>query len=94
MDPEVRQAYVDLENAIKGVLEVRGIEGLLIEHFTIVAVQEVDDEGDFLTGVKMLLPQGGGLPYHRVMGLVDYVQTLLRAEVANNELEGRGDGGD
>jgi hypothetical protein len=41
----------------------------------------------------MILPMGGGLPYHRVMGLVDYSQTVMRAEVARNEL-GFGDDDD
>jgi hypothetical protein len=59
---------------------------MLVEYVTLAAVQMIDDEGDTAGSVMMVLPMGGGLPYHRIMGLVDYTQTVLRAEVARNEL--------
>lgn len=86
LNPEQKEAYAELERAIERVLRLRGAEGMLVEYVTLCAVQTIDDEGDTAGSVMMILPMGGGLPYHRVMGLVDYTKTVLRAEVARNEL--------
>jgi hypothetical protein len=83
---EQKKAYADLERAIEAVLRLRGATGMLVDYVTLAAVQSIDDEGDTTGSVMMVLPMGGGIPYHRVMGLVDYTQTVLRAEVARNEL--------
>lgn len=83
---EQKKAYADLERAIEVVLRLRGASGMLVDYVTLAAVQNIDDEGDTTGSVMMILPMGGGLPYHRVMGLIDYTQTVLRAEVARNEL--------
>jgi len=86
LSPEQKKAYADLEHAIEAVLRLRGAQGILTEYVTLCGVQTIDDEGDTAGSVMMILPMGGGLPYHRVMGLVDYTQTVMRAEVARNEL--------
>lgn len=86
LEPELKQAYKELEAAIDRVLRLRGVEGLLTEYVTLCGVQSIDDEGDTTGSVMMVLPMGGGLPYHRVMGLLDYTHTVLRAEVARNEM--------
>lgn len=91
LTPEQKQAYAELERAIETVLRLRGVEGILTEYVTLCGVQTIDDEGDTAGSVMMILPMGGGLPYHRVMGLVDYTQTVMRAEVARNELGARDD---
>lgn len=91
LNPEQKEAYAELERAIERVLRLRGAEGILTEYVTLAGVQTIDDEGDTAGSVMMILPMGGGLPYHRVMGLVDYTQTVLRAEVARNELGARDD---
>lgn len=91
LNDEQKKAYAELEQAIEKVLRLRGATGLLTEYVTLCGVQSIDDEGDTAGSVMMILPMGGGLPYHRVMGLVDYSQTVMRAEVARNEL---GFGGD
>lgn len=85
LNPEQKKAYADLEHAIEAVLQLRGARGILTEYVTLCGVQTIDDEGDTAGSVMMILPMGGGLPYHRVMGLVDYSQTVMRAEVARNE---------
>ena len=94
LNPEQKEAYAELERAIERVLRLRGAEGILTEYVTLAGVQTIDDEGDTAGSVMMILPMGGGLPYHRVMGLVDYTQTVLRAEVARNELGARDDDDD
>ena len=86
LNPEQKEAYAELERAIDKVLRLRGAEGILTEYVTLCGVQTIDDDGDTAGSVMMVLPMGGGLPYHRLMGLVEYTQTVLRAEVARNEL--------
>jgi len=86
LNPEQKEAYAELERAIERVLRLRGATGMLTEYVTLCAVQSIDDEGDTAGSVMMVLPMGGGLPYHRVMGLLDYTHTVLRAEVARNEM--------
>jgi hypothetical protein len=86
LNPEQKQAYRELEAAIERVLRLRGATGVLTEYVTLCGVQTIDDEGDTAGSVMMVLPMGGGLPYHRVMGLLDYTHTVLRAEVARNEM--------
>lgn len=86
LSPEQKQAYRELEVAIERVLRLRGAKGILTEYITLCGVQTIDDEGDTAGSVMMILPMGGGLPYHRVLGLLDYTHTVLRAEVARNEL--------
>jgi hypothetical protein len=93
LSPEAKKAYAELESAIEAVLRLRGATGMLVEYVTLCSLQDVDEEGDMAGSVLMVLPMGGGIPYHRVMGLVDYTQTVLRAEVARNEL-GFGSGND
>lgn len=94
LTPEQKEAYAELERAIERVLRLRGAEGILTEYVTLCGVQTIDDEGDTAGSVMMVLPMGGGLPYHRVMGLVDYTQTVMRAEVARNEAWTRRDDDD
>lgn len=86
LTPDQKKAYADLEHAIEAVLRLRGARGVLTEYVTLCGVQTIDDDGDTAGSVMMILPMGGGLPYHRVMGLIDYTHTVLRAEVARNEL--------
>lgn len=85
LNPEQKEAYAELECAIERVLRLRGAQGIMTEYVTLCGVQTIDDDGDTAGSVMMILPMGGGLPYHRVMGLVDYTQTVMRAEVARNE---------
>jgi len=94
LPPELKQAYTELESALDKLLHLRGAEGILVEHVTLASIQSFDDEGDAVASVMMVLPMGGGLPYHRVLGLVDYAQTVLRAEVSRNELGARHDDDD
>lgn len=91
LTPEQKEAYAELERAVDKVLRLRGAEGILTEYVTLCGVQTIDDDGDTAGSVMMILPMGGGLPYHRVMGLLEYSQTVLRAEVARNELGARDD---
>lgn len=84
MDPEVKAAYQRLEDAITEVARLEEADGVLTDWVIVTAHQRFDGEGDALTQVGKLLPgAGGNIPYHRIMGLLDYALTLCRAEVVD-----------
>lgn len=82
-DPQLKAAYRRLEEAIDEVSGHEVFEGVRTEWVMVVASQQFDDDGDGITQVGTLLPDGGGqVPYHRTLGLLDYALTRMRAEVA------------
>ena len=82
MDDELKAAYERLEAAIEDVARTEGAEGVLTEWVVVYASHRYDESGDGLTQVGQLMPGGGDrVPYHRLMGLLDYALTLRRAEI-------------
>lgn len=71
--------YVDLEYAIKAELERIGAQGILTEWVVVTATTRYDDEGP-ITQVGTILP-GDEVPFHRMMGLLDYALTLARSQI-------------
>ncbi|MER7814566.1 hypothetical protein [Streptomyces sp. NPDC096153] len=89
MTPELKAAYRRLEAAIREVAEEEGCEGVMTEWIVVTAHQRLDDEGDGVTQIGRLVPDGGGtVPYHRTMGLLDYALTMARAEIVAGEADG------
>lgn len=85
-DPDLKAAYERLTQSIEEVARLEGAEGVLTEWVIIFASQHFDSDGDGITQVGITLPDGGGqVPYHRVMGLLDYALTRYRADVAEAE---------
>lgn len=86
MSDEKKDAYQRLAEAVDEVVRLEGAEGVLTEWVLVTATQCFDEDGDGLTQIAITLPDGGGqVPYHRVMGLLDYALTRYRAEVAEAE---------
>lgn len=84
--PELKAAYQRLETAIDVVARLENFEGVMTEWVVVCASQRYTDAGDGITQVGTLLPDGGGhVQYHRVMGLLDYSLTRMRAEVARDD---------
>lgn len=85
-DPDLKAAYERLAQSIEEVARLEGAEGVLTEWVIVFATQRFDSDGDGVTQVGITLPDGGGnVPYHRVMGLLDYAITRYRADVADAE---------
>ena len=83
MSDDKKAAYRKLEEAIHAVTDAEGFQGVLVEWIVVAASQRYDEDGDGITQVGTLLPDGGGaVPYHRVIGLLDYALTRCRKEVA------------
>lgn len=80
--PELKAAYQQLEAAIQHITELEGAEGVLLEWVVVTAHQHYDNEGDPRTQIGQWVPGGGDhVPYHRLMGLLDYALTSRRAEI-------------
>lgn len=85
LDDEKKAAYRRLEEAVEEVCRLEEFQGVPIEWMVIAASQRFDGDEAF-TQVGTLLPDGGGrVPFHRVLGLVDYVHARLRHTVAQDD---------
>ena len=85
MATELADAYRRLEEAIDAVGRLEGFDGILTEWAVITSCQGFADDGDGVTQVGILLPDGGGqVPHHRVMGLLDFTLARLRAQAAED----------
>jgi hypothetical protein len=88
MSDEKKAAYRKLEEAIHEVARVEGFEGVLVEWVVVAASQRYDEDGGGITQVGTMLPDGGGaVPYHRLMGLLDYALTRCRKVVSDDAEE-------
>lgn len=84
-DEEKKDAYRRLEEAIEEVCRIEEFEGIPIEWIVIAASQKFDGEESF-TQVGTLVPEGGGrVPFHRLLGLIDYTHSRYRAEVMRDD---------
>lgn len=80
-----KAAYRRLEEAIEEVCRLEEFAGIPIEWLVIAASQRFEGD-DSLTQVGTLVPDGGGrVPFHRLLGLVDYTHARFRAEVMSND---------
>ena len=85
-DPaQLEAAYDNLEAAINEVCRLEGFDGVMTEWVTLTCHQNFDDDGDGIARYGTLLPHGGRqVPHHRVMGLLDFQLTRLRADAAED----------
>lgn len=80
-NPELKAAYQRLAEAIRDVSQLEGAEGIITEWVVVTAHQSFDDDGDPTVQIGQWMPDGGEVPYHRVMGLLDYALTMRRAAI-------------
>lgn len=78
---KLAEAYRQLAAAIREVSMLEGAKGILTDWIVVSAHQYYSDEGKARTQIGQWLPDGEELPYHRVMGLLDYAITLRRHEI-------------
>lgn len=83
MTDELKAAYQQLEKSIGEVARLEGAQGVLLEWVVVTAHQRYDDDGDPQVQIGQWMPDGMDVPYHRVMGLLDYALTLRRHEIGD-----------
>jgi hypothetical protein len=85
--PEQTAATERLDEAIKSSLEALGLGvGVLTDYVVICAQQRFEDDGTASTGIYHVT-SGDGVPYYRLLGLLDYTRIALRGEIVD-ALEG------
>lgn len=86
MDSEEAEAYERLARAVDDVNRLAGGKGVLTEWVVVTSTQRFEADGAAVVQVGTLMPDGGNsVPYHRLMGLLDYALTRARAEVARDD---------
>lgn len=83
MADAIHDAYQRLEDAITEVAAFEGALGIATEWIVVAAFQRYEGD-DHRTQILRLLPPSD-VPYHRVMGLLDYATTLYRHEITTPE---------
>ncbi|MCI3279150.1 hypothetical protein [Streptomyces cylindrosporus] len=78
---DLKSAYRRLEEAIGDVARLEGAQGVMLEWIVVTAHQRYDEDGDPKVQIGQWLPDGMDVPYHRVMGLLDYALTMRRGEI-------------
>lgn len=81
MTSEQKAAAERLEAAVREALEAQGLGVGVLTEFVVVAAQaRFEDDGCGSTGVYYLT-SGDGVPYYRLLGLLDFARVALRGEV-------------
>lgn len=76
--PELRAADTRLEDAIRGVLNARGLampNGVLGDYMVIAVQARFDDDGDTCTAVEAVFPTGPGR--YRLLGMLEEIKYRL-----------------
>lgn len=79
-DDERKAVYEQLEDAIREVAEFEGAQGVMTEWIVVTAHQHFDEDGDGQVQIGQWVPVNQ-VPYHRLMGLLDYALTMRRSEI-------------
>lgn len=80
-EPDLADAYRRLAEAVREVSSLEGAQGVLTEWVVVTAHQSYDDAGQPSVQIGQWMPDGGEIPFHRVMGLLDYALTLRRHQI-------------
>ncbi|MFD4830121.1 hypothetical protein ACFWPV_09740 [Streptomyces uncialis] len=84
--PELASAYQRLEAAIKEVAHLEEMSGVLAEWIVVASTIGYDSDGTPTAYTGALFPDDGTpRPYHRLIGLLDYSLTRLRAHITSAE---------
>lgn len=79
------EAYERIEDALKLIITEQGRDGLLTDYLILSAVQSYDDEGGLLTNTGWHTNPNNGVPYHRLIGLIEYNRALMLKEAVDVE---------
>lgn len=75
----------NIEESLRKITALQRREGLLTDWIILSSVQSFDREGNATTNVGWCTNPEGGIPYHRMLGLIEYAKTMLQQEVLEDE---------
>lgn len=77
--------YAKIEEALKRIITAQGRNGLLTDYVILSAVQSIDNDGAMLTNTGWHTNPANGIPYHRMIGLIEYIRSLMLQEAIQAE---------
>ena len=79
--PEQKAADEGLNEAIHACMKAEGQEdlGVVVDHMVIVATANFEGD-DSLSSISFF--SGGDIPYYRMLGMLDFIATGIRAKIA------------
>lgn len=80
MSPEQKAAEELMAEAIRASMRAQGYDdtGVVVDYMTIVTTTGFDGD-DAISSIFYL---GTGIPHYRMLGMLDFIATGLRAEIA------------
>lgn len=76
----------NIEESLKRISVLQSRDGLLTDWLVLSSVQSFDDAGDATTNVGWHTNPESGIPYHRMLGLIEHVRLMLAREVMEDEV--------
>jgi hypothetical protein len=77
--------YEKIEEALRKITKHQGRDGLLTDYLILSAVQSFDDDGGLITNTGWHTNPNNGMPYHRMIGLIEYNRALMIKEAVDVE---------
>lgn len=74
------KAYRQIEKSLREIVVIQGREGLLTDWVILSAVQSFDPDGVPVTNTGWHTNPESSMPYHRLLGLVEYAGVIVRTE--------------
>jgi len=65
---------------LRKIIDLQGREGILTDYVILSAVQAIDADGIFVTNTGWHTNPSNGVPYHRMIGLIEYNRALMIRE--------------
>jgi hypothetical protein len=81
----ISREYQKIEDALRRIITAQGREGLLTDYLILSAVQSFDSDGGLLTNTGWHTNPANGMPYHRMIGLIEYNRELMLKEAVDVE---------
>lgn len=81
----ILREYQRIEDSLRKIITEQGREGLLTDYIILSAVQSFDNDGNLLTNTGWHTNPNNGMPYHRMIGLIEYNRALMLKEAVEVE---------
>jgi hypothetical protein len=76
----VIKEYEKIEACLKRIAKLGNRTGYLTDYIILSTSQDIDDGGDLVTNTGWYTNPKNGMPYHRMIGLIEYCRHLMLKE--------------
>jgi hypothetical protein len=86
MPNDKAREYEKIEASIKRLIRMGGNEdGVLTDYVILETTQFIDPQGEMVTMTGWHTNPKNGIPYHRMIGLLEYVKALMLKDAIDTE---------